>query len=73
MTDSSMLSGGTPDDCFDFCIWKLGRRQERRRLHAILREEAKRKATAEANAIANAEEVDRVLAMSVEDLQRELE
>jgi hypothetical protein len=41
----NLISGKTQAsvelECLDFCIWKFGRRQERRRLHAILRRELK--------------------------------
>ena len=30
----------TPDECLDFCIWKLGRRQERRRIEVLMRVQA---------------------------------
>lgn len=71
--DGDLTSGNTPEECLDFCIWKLGRRHERRRLHAILREQARWMARGGPNATGVAGEVQKVLAMSEEDLRRELE
>ena len=71
--DGSSDSGSTPGVWFDFCIWEVGRRQERRRLHAMLRGREGWRTGATGNTIAIANEVERVLAMSQADLRRELE
>ena len=72
--DGVLTSGHTPEECLDFCVWKLGRRRERRRLHAILREQAGWRARRGGNATGVvADEVEKVLAMSEEELRKELE
>ena len=35
--DCTHKINGTPETCLDFCIWKLGRRTERRRIEGLMR------------------------------------
>ena len=68
-----LASGSTPAECLDFCIWKSGRRRERRRLHRILREREGAMVGATKNASLIAERGRDVFGLSEADLRAEIE
>lgn len=60
--------------CLDYCIWKFGRRHERRRLHRILREQEKRRVRLLGNeSVVIEQRIGILLEMGIEELKREVE